>query len=482
MHPPIERTATMLTVDVLLEGLLGRPVHASERVITDAAIDSRLVNPGSLFVALPGERHDGHEFVADAFQRGALLALVDRKPGSDIPVLDLRRKIRELPELELPCALRVKDTLKALQAIARHWRSLLDLRVIGITGSVGKSTTKEVAADLLLRRYRTHRNPGNLNNEIGLPLSLLQLTPAHERSVLEMGFYVPCAIAPLCDIARPQVGVVTNVSQVHLERAGSMQAIIQGKSELVESLPPAPEGTAIRNYDEPEVRGMAERTRAAVFNYGLSDQADLWASDIEGLGLEGVRFVLHHHGERFHVRVPMLGRHSVHTALRAAAVGLVEGLNWDEILAGLQSSHAQLRLVAVAGPGGSILLDDTYNAAPESTIAALNLLAELEGRRLAVLGDMLELGSYEEAGHRMVGARAAGVADEVITVGPRARWISEEAVKAGLPAGHVTHFESVVPAIDALRRRLGAGDVVLVKGSRGMRMDQIVDSLAEGTS
>ena len=479
MQPPTERTATMLTVDVLLEGLLGRPVHASERAITGAAIDSRLVNPGSLFVALPGERHDGHEFVADAFQRGALLALVDRNLGSEIPVLDLRRKSSELPELELPCALRVKDPLKALQAIARHWRSLLNLRVIGITGSVGKSTTKEMAADLLQRRYRTHRNPGNLNNEIGLPLSLLQLTPAHERSVLEMGFYVPGEIALLCEIARPQVGVVTNVSQVHLERAGSMQAIIQGKSELVASLPPAPDGTAILNFDEPEVREMAERTQAAVFNYGLSDQADLWASDIEGLGLEGVRFVLHHHGERFHVRVPMLGRHSVHTALRAAAVGLVEGLNWDEILTGLQRSHSQLRLVTVSGPGGSLLLDDTYNAAPPSVIAALNLLEELEGRRVAVLGDMLELGEFEERGHRMVGARAAEVVEELVTVGKRARWIGEEAVRAGLPKSRLTRLKDSQAAVEHLRGRIGAGDVVLIKGSRGVQMDQIVSALEQ---
>ncbi len=178
----------------------------------------------------------------------------------------------------------------------------------------------------------------------------------------------------------------------------------------------------------------------------------------------------------------MLGQHSVHTALRAAAVGLVEGLSWEEILTGLQQTHAQLRLVAVPGPGGSILLDDTYNASPDSTIAALNLLAELEGRRLAVLGDMLELGSYEEAGHRMVGARAAAVADELWTVGPRARWIAEEATRAGLPAGHVVQVESAAQAIEALRGHIGAGDVILVKGSRGMRMDQIVDELAEGTS
>jgi UDP-N-acetylmuramoyl-tripeptide--D-alanyl-D-alanine ligase len=278
------------------------------------------------------------------------------------------------------------------------------------------------------------------------------------------------------------VGVITNVGPVHLERAGSMEAIVAGKAELVEALPPAPDGVAILNFDDERVRAMAGRTQARVFFYGLSAQADLWADEIVGLGLDGVRFVLHHGREHEHIRVPMLGQHSVHTALRAAAVGLIEGLSWEEILAGLQSTHSQLRLVAVPGPGGSILLDDTYNAAPESTIAALNLLAELEGRRMAVLGDMLELGAYEEAGHRMVGARAASVVDEVVTVGQRARWIAEEAVKAGLPASHVTHFEDLTPAIEALRTRVGRGDVVLIKGSRGMRMDLIVDSLAEGTS
>lgn len=480
MHPPAERTASALTVGVLLEGLLGRPAHGLAQVIRGAAVDSRQVTPGSLFVALPGEHADGHQFVADAFQRGALLALIERPVELDVPVVDLRRAGDQLPDLELPCALRVENALEALQAAARHWRSKLDLRVIGITGSVGKSTTKEVTADVLRRRYRTHKNPGNLNNEIGLPLSLLQATASHERVVLEMGFYVPGEIALLCEIARPQVGVITNISPVHLERAGSMQAIIQGKGELVESLPPAPEGTAILNYDEPEVRGMAGRTQATVFYYGLSEEADLWANDIEGLGLAGVRFVLHHHDEHFHVKVPMLGRHSVHTALRAAAVGLVEGLNWDEILSGLQHSHSQLRLVAVSGPGGSLLLDDTYNAAPASVIAALNLLEELEGRRIAVLGDMLELGDFEEHGHRMVGARAAEVVDELVTVGERARWISQAALRAGLAADRVTELQDSEQAVQHLQGRIGEGDVVLIKGSRGVRMDLIVSMLEQG--
>ncbi len=470
----------VLTLGHMLEALTGQPIAAAQ-VITDAAIDSRLVIPGGLFVAIPGERNDGHDFVGEAFSRGAAVALISREVAACPKLLDLRSG--QLPDPDVvpavPLCLQVEDTVEALQQIARHWRAQIPARVIGITGSVGKSTTKELAAEVLERRYRTAKNPGNLNNEIGLPLSMLRLTGAHQRAVLEMGFYVPGEIALLCEIARPQVGVVTNVSNVHLERAGSLEAIVAGKGELIESLPPAPAGVAILNYDEPLVRGMAERTDAAIFYYGLSSQADLWASDVQGLGLEGVRFVLHYRGERMHVRVPLLGRHSVHTALRAAAVGLVEDLSWQEIITGLQGSQTQLRLVAVQGPGGALLLDDTYNSAPASAIAALNLLEELEGRRIAVLGDMLELGDFEERGHRMVGARAAEVADELITVGWRARWIADEARRAGMQAATVVEIEDTPAAIRFLAGKIGDGDVVLVKGSRGMRMDEIVASLEE---
>ena len=471
----------MLTLGHLLQALVGRPDRGPDQVITDAAIDSRLVIPGGLFVAVQGERVDGHDYVTEAFERGALVALVERDMPGGLAVLDLRGEVppERLNQLSLPICLRVESTVRALHRVAEFWRGQLALRVIGITGSVGKSTTKELAAEVLAQRYRTLKNPGNQNNEIGLPLSLLRLTEAHERAVLEMGFYVPGEIAELCRIARPQVGVVTNVSQVHMERAGSLEAIAAGKAELVESLPPGPEGVAILNSDDPLVMDMAHRTRAKVFTYGLSPEADLRASDVEGLGLEGVRFVLHFQGDQLHIRVPMLGRHSVHTALRAAAVGLVEGLTWDEIVTGLQSSHAQLRLVAVYGPGGALLLDDTYNAAPPSVIAALNLLQELDGRRVAVLGDMLELGDYDERGHRLVGARAAQVADQLVTVGGKARWIADEALRAGLAASQVITFDETQAATEYLRGRVGQGDVVLVKGSRAMQLDRIVSALEE---
>ena len=469
----------MLTIRHLVEAITEEKITGLGEVLSDAVVDSRQVAPGGLFVAMDGEAHDGHDYVADAFERGALAVLVERDVHLEASSLDLRKLLAKQlkQDLEPPIILRVANTLEALQTAAKKWRVQSEARVIGITGSVGKSTTKELVADVLSRRYKTVRSPGNLNNEIGLPLSILRLTEAHERAVLEMGFYVPGEIALLCDIAKPQIGVVTNISQVHLERAGSMDAIVLGKGELVEALPP--EGVAILNYDDPLVRELAERTQARVFYYGLSPEADLWASDVEGLGLEGLRCVIHHGEDAIHCRVPLLGRHSVHTILRAASVGIVEGLSWSEIIGGLQNTHNQLRLVAVHTNSGALLLDDTYNAAPTSVIAALNLLDDLDGRKIAVLGDMLELGEFEERGHRMVGARAAQVVDLLIIVGERAEWIAEEARAAGLSESQVVVLGSGDEVVEYLDEKVGEGDVVLVKGSRGMRLDRIVTALEE---
>lgn len=462
-----------------IEALTGARISKADLVITQAVVDSRQVIPGALFVALPGERTDGHNYVGEAFKRGASLALVEKDLRGQFNVLDLRSgQLAEQPVVSRsPLCLWVDDSLAALQMMAAFWRSKLNLRIIGITGSVGKSTTKELVAQVLGQRYRTLKNLGNLNNEIGLPLTLLQLSEGHERAVLEMGFYVPGEIRFLCQLARPDVGVVTNIGTVHAERAGSQEAIARGKAELVEELPPSPAGVAVLNIDDPLVREMAEKTRARVFFYGLDPAADIWADGVESEGLEGIRFRLHYQDEVLHMRVPMIGRHSVHTALRAAAVGLVEGLTWQDIAAGLQMGHSQLRLVAVHTESGALLLDDTYNASPESTMAALNLLSELEGRRVAVLGDMLELGQYERAGHELVGVRAAEVVRELITLGERGKIIAEAALQTGMPAQAVHIFHSVDEATGYLRQSLKAGDVALVKGSRGMRMERIVTAL-----
>jgi len=469
----------MLSLADAIEALKGFRPNWTSQIITNASVDSREVIPGSLFVALPGQRVDGHKYVDEAISRGASYALVQQEIPGEYRVLDLREGslLTDDPGNELPVILLVEDSLQALQQIAKFWRNKLNLRVIGITGSVGKSTTKELVASVLEQRYSTLKNLGNLNNEIGLPLTILSLSKGHQEAVLEMGFYVPGEIKFLCDIAKPHVGVITNIGTVHAERAGTIEVIAEGKSELVQALPTAPVGCAILNYDDPLVRAMAEKTQARVLFYGLNPDADLWADQINGLGLDGIQFRLHYRRETIHMRVPLIGRHSVHTVLRAAAVGLVEGLNWQEIVNGFRAGHTQLRLSVVRSTCGALLLDDTYNASPQSMLAALNLLEELEGRRVAVLGDMLELGRYEWQGHEMVGRRAADIVDELVTLGDRGRMIAAAACRVGFPPDRVTELETVEDVIDFLQNRLCEDDVVLIKGSRGMQMDRIVAAL-----
>jgi UDP-N-acetylmuramoyl-tripeptide--D-alanyl-D-alanine ligase len=467
----------------VLEVLTGKMPTWADQIIADVSIDSRTLIPGSLFVALKGESADGHDFVGEAFDKGASYALIDREVGTDLQVIDCRSGVDVdfSEEIEAPFCLLVDNSLESLQQVAAEWRNKLDVRIIGITGSVGKSTTKELATTVLKQRFRTLKNPGNLNNEIGLPMTLWRLSEGHDRAVLEMGFYIPGEIKFLCELAKPSVGVITTIGTVHAERAGSQEEIARGKAELIEALPAAPEGVAILNYDDQLVRAMADQTEARIFYYGLSPEADLWADQVEGLGLEGIRCRLNYRGENIHMKVPLIGRHSVHTVLRAAAVGLVEGMSWEEIGRGLRSEHTQLRMVAVRSEVGALILDDTYNASPKSMLADLNLLDEMDGRKIAVLGDMLELGRYEHQGHMKVGIRAAEVSDALVSVGKLAEIIARAAAQAGLSADQIHSFPDSEKAIDFLKGFLKENDVVLVKGSRGMRMDKIVTALEAGS-
>lgn len=467
----------MLRIANVIEALTGAKSANASAVISEAFIDSRQVLPAGMFVALPGERSDGHDHVAQAFELGAGLAVIEREIGSPYPVLDLTQPKPEagytIPAG--PFCLKVDNSLAALQKIAGYWRKKLNVKVIGITGSIGKSTTKELTGDVLSQHYRTLKSRGNLNNEIGLPLSILRLSSGHQRAVLEMGFYLPGEIRQLCELALPAIGVVTNIGPVHAARAGSMEAIARGKAELVESLPQ--NGTAVLNFDDPLVLGMAEHTDARLFYYGLDPKADLWASHVESLGLDGIRFQLHYEKEVIHLRVPMVGTHSVYTVLRAVSVALLEGLTWQEIINGLQQGRSQLRMVAVNTKSGATLLDDSYNSSPESCVAALNLLSEMKGRRIAVLGDMLELGAFEEQGHIKVGKRAAEVCDILVAVGERTKILVKAALASGLPKERIFWFSKVPKVTAFLETYLAAGDVALIKGSLGMAMSQIVTAL-----
>ncbi|HEY3341633.1 MAG TPA: UDP-N-acetylmuramoyl-tripeptide--D-alanyl-D-alanine ligase [Anaerolineae bacterium] len=484
----------MMTFADLLEALLPIGVTADVSRFADVqlrefTVDSRKVLRGDCFIALPGERVDGHEYVGHALGRGAQVVLVhqeiNRADFQDVQWVDLRPAAQAAVADSLagltpdPCVIRVENTLKALQRLAAFWRAKFEnLRVVGITGSVGKTTTKELTAQVLGQRFHVLKTQGNHNNEIGVPLALLQLTPEVERAVVEMGMYMRGEIALLAEIAKPIIGVITLIAPVHLERLGSIENIALAKAELIEALPS--DGVAILNDDDERVRAMAAVSKAQVLTYGLTPHADLWADEIESFGLDGISFRVHQGEDSFPMRVPLLGRHSVHTALRATAVARVEGMTWEEILEGFLVPAPQLRLAVVDGPHKSLVLDDTYNASLESTLAALNLLEDISGGpHVAVLGDMLELGESEMQAHREVGCRAGTVAQSVICVGERAKWIAEEAVACGAARDHVWHVTDNAAALAILRDLLHERSIVLVKGSRGMNMEEIVAGLSE---
>lgn len=453
----------------------------------EVVTDSREVEPGTLFLALAGERTDGHNFLADVLARGARGALVTRaavearrtalgglaRPWAIVDPATGEGLADTPPDACLLIA--VDDPLLAIQRLAVYHRRQLTPTVVGITGSVGKTSTKEVVAAVLGRRFRTLKSKRSYNSEATLPTSLLRLTPDHEVAVLELGMWAPGEIRFLAALARPQVGIVTNVGPTHLERLGSLTAIGWAKSELPEALPA--DGWAILNADDPRVRAMAAHTPARVFTYGLAPDADLRADELVSFGLDGIGFTAHHAGASVPLRLPLLGRHSVYTALAAASAGLVLGLSWHEISAGLCDPEPVPRVRVVAARAGATIIDDSYNAAPLSTLAALDLLAELAGRKLAVLGDMLELGAAEQAGHYAVGRRVAQVAETLIALGPRARWIAEAAREAGMAAEQVHVADCHEQVIATLHPLLAPRTYVLVKGSRGMEMERIVAAL-----
>jgi UDP-N-acetylmuramoyl-tripeptide--D-alanyl-D-alanine ligase len=506
--PPI--LATEITQHLLWQALTGDlpPLALPPTPIAHVGLDSRDMGQGDLFVACQGSQTDGHKYIGQAIQRGAQAVICEERgreqaEAAGAIIIDCRRSAPETP-LQLwdkaetnslagkTLAYIVDDSVVGLQRVGGFQRMHCanpNLSVIGITGSVGKTSTKELTYAVLRQRYNTLHNKGNLNSEQGLPLTLLELRPEHERAVLEMGMYALGEIHTMATLARPRIGVITNVGPVHLSRLGSIENIAQAKSELVRALPSADDGgIAILNWDDEWVRGMADVTKARVFRYGLTPEADLWADEIVGAGMNGIRFRFHYRdaesgkSESLYVRVPLLGRHSVHTSLRAAAVGIVEGLSWEEIVAGLQSLSSQIRLVVVPGINGSTLLDDTYNASPASMVAALNLLNDIEpennGRRVAVLGDMRELGDYTDEGHKIVGRRAADVVDLLITVGELGKAIGEEARSAGLPPERLFITQDFEEAVSLIRRTIHPNDMVLVKGSRALGMDQIVPAIS----
>jgi UDP-N-acetylmuramoyl-tripeptide--D-alanyl-D-alanine ligase len=446
----------------------GRLLRDAGRAIRGAAVDSRRIAPGNAFFALPGERTDGHEFLLPAARAGAAAVVVTRSlPDERLDELAARGA----------SVVAVADGLAALQAAAAEWRTRFDPLVVGVTGSLAKTSVKEQVAEVLAERWgdKVLRNVGNENNEIGVPLTLLRLTRRHAVAVLEMGMYVPGDIALLAELGRPRIGVVTAVRGTHLSRAGTIEAIEAGKREMVEALPP--DGTAVLNADDERVSRMADvlPPTVRVLRYGWAEGADVTASDVEALGGRGMRFRLRTPLGEADIASPALGRHGAHNALAGAAVAVAAGLDLDTIVRGLARPYAAPHRSTLVDMRAWRVLDDSYNAAPDSMIAALDLLASLPGRKVAVLGEMLELGEGSVAAHRAVGAYAAQHADVLVAVGPTA-----DEYAAGAQGGRAT----VVVARDRDEAadwlaRAGArvGDAILLKGSRGAAMDELLPVL-----
>jgi len=475
----------MFTLNDLLQGNENKAhTHSSKtldpnQVFPSAQHDSRQVKRGDLFIAIKGAHVDGHCYIPEVARAGAGAVLCSQ-PSDEVPP--------DFLQLVVP------DVVQALHNTARvRVQRQENTLLIGITGSNGKTSTKDAVAAILQRQAPTLKTFASYNNEIGYPLTLLRLEPGHRFAVLEMGAQWVGELTWLCEtIARPDWSIITNVGAAHLEYFGSQERVIIAKSELVQAL--TTDGIAILNYDDINVRGMAAKTRAEKLFYGLSQEAEVRGSDIHGESLLGLHFTLHYADQHNHIQLHLPGVHGVMTALAAAAVGCAAQMNFDDICAALESLQpAKGRGEIKPGPNGSTLIDDTYNANRQSIVAMVTAMGKTNlpanGKRWAVLGDIFELGQYAPDEHRASGKSLVGIIDYLIAIGNEAQYFVEGAIEAGMPENNIHYFHAGVEnakeleaakqaAADVLTREVHNEDLVLIKGSRGMRMETMLPMLS----
>ncbi|MDO8963308.1 MAG: UDP-N-acetylmuramoyl-tripeptide--D-alanyl-D-alanine ligase [Coriobacteriia bacterium] len=435
-------------------------------------IDSRRVTPGCAFIALPGERVDAHAFVAPAIAEGARVAIVARwDEGLATGVQGMRSGDWAV--------VMVSDTVEALRALAGYQRSRLHCPVIGITGSTGKTTTKDFLAAVLATRFKVVATKGNRNNEIGVPLTVLDAGADTDVLLVEMGMRGSGQIAHLCSFAKPTLGIVTNVGQTHLEVLGSQEAILHAKGELVRCIPH--HGAVFLNGDDAWSRKLEEETPAPVTWYGMGEDSDVRASEVETDEAGRPTVTLSAGDEKVRFTLPVPGRHNAYTAAATAAVALYLGLTLEDVAAGLAAVElSDMRMQVFTAASGVTVVNDAYNANPTSMRAALTALSDMRTgvRRIAVLGDMAELGSLEELAHFKLGEEVARASvDVLVTVGQRSARIADGARAAGMATDRVRECATADEASEVLDDLLEPGDVVMVKASRSMGLERIVEGI-----
>lgn len=424
--------------------------------IENVAIDSRRVGCGTLFAAIKGERSDGHDYIDAAFEAGAVCALSCGR-GS-----------------KLGAVIGTDDTVSALGKIAKAYKMKYNVPTVGVTGSVGKTTTKDMIGAVLAKKCPCLKTEGNFNNELGLPLTVFGLEKHHGAAVLEMGMSARGEIEYLADIARPDVAVISNVGMSHIENLGSREEILRAKMEITSFF--GTENILIINADNDMLQTVDKNVPYKILTYAIENAADYKAEDICDMSFGGCEFTAKTPTGDFGVRVHTPGRHNVLNALAAIAVGQQFGIANADIAAAIEEYEPTAMRMEVESVGGITLINDCYNASPDSVAASLSVLSGASGRRVAFLGDVLELGDFAEKAHRDMGKMCSGKADVVVCAGENARYTAEEAARCGC---EVKYFKTTEEAAGAAADIAGVGDTVLVKASRGMHFEKICAALRE---
>ena len=463
----------ILTIEEVLKATGGKLLQGNGNAFFQGiSTDSRTVGEGELFIALKGSRFDGHHYALEALGKKAGGVVIEEDNVGDIRWNGHRSK----------AVIAVKDTLSALGDIAHDWRRRYRTPVVALTGSNGKTTTKEMIAACLETTFPILKTKGNFNNLIGVPLTLLTLTEKERVVILEMGMNIPGEIQRLTEIAEPDVGLITNIQKVHLEGMGSLEKLEEEKGELFRRM--RKDGTILVNQDDSRVVGLASHYPGQKITFGVEHPAEVMAKEIQFKGAGGTSFTLILEGEVMEIHLPLLGRHFVPNALSAMVVACLFGVEVSQAKEALEKFRPfSMRMEVIPLKGGETLINDAYNANPNSMELALETLIEAKGkgRTIAVLGDMLELGSFTEEAHEQLGRKVSDLSiDFLLALGEEAPRIVQSAIRHGFPMKSARRVENHSEAISLLRGMIQDGDWILIKGSRRMAMEKIVEGLAEG--